>query len=236
MNFYSFINNRISPKSILIIFFSSTTILGQPKITIQDLTPSSIEKLQAFSKNNPGPFTIDVVPQKEWLAALTGFLATPFTALRNSLSFKNISLTLLSGALSLGWVSYLLCTYLIYKTYRVLKNVHSWANWCSDDDLLSDYDALYRKLDHHKRSRTTKKPTLTLMTLQQEKNLLTSYVRIDSFLRKHQVRNHFPHADRKTQVQITCAYAKLQKAEELLAVRKKECFKASEPLSKNKAH
>ena len=99
---------------ILIMLFFSTTIFSQPKITIQDLTPSSIEQLRSFSKNNPGPFTIDVVPQKEWLAAITGFVTTPFTALRNSLSLKNISLTLISGMLSLGWFSYLLCSYLIY--------------------------------------------------------------------------------------------------------------------------
>ena len=222
MNFYLLINFQISPKSTFTLLFLSTILHSQPKITVSDLAPSSIEQLHAFSKNNPGAFTIDVVPQKKWLVTMTGFVTAPFAAFRNAFSLKNVSLTLISGALSLGWVSYLLCAYVIYKTYRVIKNVHSWVNWCSDDDLLSDYDALYRKIDHHKRSRaSTKKPTLTRMTLHQEKDLLAAYLRLDAFLRAHSLRHHFPHAERTTQIQITSAYAKLQKAEELLSVRKK---------------
>ena len=208
---------------VLVCLTSPNALHSKPEFTIQNLLPESIEQLQEFSKNNPGELTIHLIPEKKWLAALTSFVTAPFTGLRNSLSFKNISLTLISGALSLGWISYLLCTYLIYKTYRVIKNIHSWVNWCSDDDLLSDYDALYRKFDQHKRARiATKKPTLNPMTLQQEKELLTSYLRLDLFLRTHTLRHHFPHADKQTQVQINCAYAKLQKAEELLTVRRKK--------------
>ncbi len=105
----------------------------------------------------------------------------------------------------------------MYKTALVLKNVHSWANWCSNDDLLSDYDALYRKFDHHTKRKIKKN---TSLTLQQEKDLLTLYLHLDTFLRAHHLRHHFPHAERATQIQITSAYAKLQKAEELLMLRK----------------
>ena len=131
---------------LLVCLTSYNALSAQPKITVHDLSPSSIKQLHEFSKNNPEGFTIHIVPEKKWLATMTSFVTTPFNALRNSLSFKNISLTLISGALSLGWITYLLCAYVIYKTYRVIKNVHSWVNWCSDDDLLSDYDALCQKL------------------------------------------------------------------------------------------
>ena len=221
MNFYSFIN-RIDPKVAFIMLFFPTIILCHPEITVPNLGPESIEQLHEFSKKNPGAFTIHLIPEKKWLETITGFVTAPFTALRSSLSFKNVSLTLISGALSLGWISYLLCTYLIYKTYRIVKNVHSWANWCSDDELLSDYDALYRKFDQHKRTRPSKKKhSFKLMTLQQEKELLTSYLRLDRFLKKHNLRHHFPYADKQTQRQINHAYAKLQKADELFTVRKK---------------
>ena len=221
MNFYLFIN-RIGPKVAFIMLFFPTTIFSQPKITIPDITPRTIEQLHAFLKSNPDGFTVDVVPQKKWLETMTGFITAPFTRIRNVFSLKNVSLTLLSGALSLGWISYVLCAYVIYKTCIVMKNVHSWVNWCSNDDLLSDYDALYRKIAYHKRSRsrTTKKSNLTLMTLQQEKELLTTYVRLDAFLRTHNLRHYFPHADARTHRHIKHAYKKLQKAEELLMLRK----------------
>jgi hypothetical protein len=208
--------------AFFVYLISSNVLCSKPKVTVPDLTPSSIAQLHSFSKNNPGPFTIEVVPQQKWMEAMAGFVIAPFTALRNALSLKNVSLTILSGALSLGWVSYLLCTYLIYKTYRLLKNVHSWVNWCSDDDLLSDYEALYRKINHHKRARNaTKNPSLMLITLQQEKELIASYLRLDSFLKAHHLRHYFPHAEKATHKQIERAYAKLQKAQELLTVRNK---------------
>ena len=207
--------------ALVVLLSPVSTVHSKPEITIQSLAPQSIAQLHEFSKNNPGAFTIHLIPEKKWLETITDFVTAPFTALCNAFSLKNVSLTLISGALSLGWISYLLCAYLIYKTYHVIKNVNSWVNWCSDDDLLSDYDALYRKFDLHKRTRiSTKKPSLRLMTLRQEKELLASYLRLDLFLRTHNLRHHFPHADTQTHKQINHAYAKLQKAEELLTVRK----------------
>jgi|GEM_PF-2991844 len=216
---FSFAVNGSRVISALFLMLVTTRLFTQPEITIGNLEPESIQQLHNFSKDNPGAFTIHLVPKKNWLAGMTDFVSGPFSALRNACSLKNISLTLISGALSLGWISYLFCAYLIYKTYLVIKNVNSWANWCSNDDVLSDYDALYKKFDHYKKMRaSTKKGSALSMTLHQEKELLGAYLRLDAFLNTHKIRHYFPYT-RATHIQIISAYAKLQKAETLLAVR-----------------
>jgi hypothetical protein len=218
---FSFAVNGIRVTSTLFLMFVTTRLFTQPEITIPNLEPESIQQLHKFSKDNPGAFTIHLVPKKKWLACMTDFVSGPFAAFRNACTLKNISLTLVSAGLSLGWISYLLCAYLIYKTYLVIKNVNSWANWCSNDDLLSDYDALYKKFNNYKRMRaSTKKSSTVLMTLHQEKELLGAYLRLDAFLNAHKIRHYFPYA-RGTHIQIISAYKKLQKIETLLAVRKK---------------
>lgn len=215
--------------NLIFLFLYSTSLHSYPAITINDLTPPSIEKLHLFSKANEGPFTIHVVPQKQWMERITGFLTSPFVALRNKLSLKNIGFTLFSATLSLGWISYLWCTYLIYKTYQLLKNAHSWVNWCSDDDLFSDEELLYQKIDWHQKKRSPHKhTTYTALTLQQEKRLLSLYLHIDSFLKTHQIRHYFPGANMPTHQRILSAYKKLQKAEELLTLRKKKTLSFAE--------
>jgi hypothetical protein len=205
------------------------TLQGSPEIIINDLTPASIDKLHTFASINKGPFTIHVIPPKQWLERVTGFLVSPFVALRNTLTLKNISLTLISGLMSLGWVSYLICAYLIYKTHGVLKNVHSWVNWCSDDELFLDEEVLYQKIEWHKRRRvSTTKENFPQMTLQQEKNLISQYLRLDSFLKIHGVRHYFPHTSPLIYKQLCVAYKKLQKAEELLTLRKKTLLSFAE--------
>jgi hypothetical protein len=148
---FSFAVNGNRLISTLLLMLVTTRLFTQPEITIPNLEPESIQHLHKFSKDNPGAFTIHLVPKKKWLACMTDFVSGPFSAFRNACTLKNISLTLVSAGLSLGWISYLLCAYLIYKTYLVIKNVNSWANWCSNDDLLSDYDALYKKFNKNAR-------------------------------------------------------------------------------------
>lgn len=189
--------HKVTILGLLFIFFC------EPLSASTEKTFYTPEEVRGFLEKNPTePCTIHFIPQKSWSEKISNFFTEPFTRLCNRMSFKKVSIAVISGALGLGWVSYLLCTYLIYKAYRAAKKVHSLIPWHEDNTVLSDYDAFYR--NPHRVS-----------TFEKEKHILKAYILVNTFLKKHQIRHHFPHAGDLTQADIKQAHEKLEKAAEL---------------------
>ncbi len=212
------IKNILVLSSLLLGYASSEcTQPTPPTLTVADFATQLPEVLK-FTRDNAGSgCTIHVVPETTWFSSLSGSLVAKWRGFSESFTLKNVGLSIVSGALSLGVVSYLLCAYVIYKVYRLAQTATSWINWCSDDELLLDDETLYEKLALH-RSRRRHLQRKNLLTLHQEKKLLSEYLTLDALLQTHGLRHYFPYTTLITKNDVQRAWQRLEKAH-LLGIR-----------------
>lgn len=200
-------------KEVLLLFSMSALYSESPEpvLTVPHFMTHFPEVLQ-FATNHAGEsYTIRVIPLKGWFSLVTEPLIKKWNNISECLTFRNIGVALVSSALSLGVVSYIICAYIIYKTYRLAKSATAWIHWCSDDELFLDDEELYKKIALHRSRRDrTHRPSLTL---QEEKLLLLQYRKIDTVLRTVGLRDTFPHKKILTKKFISQAEHKLQKLE-----------------------
>lgn len=214
-------------KSILVLKIIFLSILNlrcsqpppAPSITVPDLSSHLLNVLTFAHSNAGSPYTVYVIPEKSWLSHVTGMLSRQWHDLCTTFTLKNIGATLVSGVLSLGAVSYLLCAYVIYKVYHLVKDAAAWINWCSDDDLYLDDEVLYQKLALH-RNKRCRMPCKNRLTLHQEKGLLVQYKKLATILKNYHLIQYFPHQERITVQRIDRCLQKLEKAESLCSLDK----------------
>lgn len=189
---------------------------SNPTAIVPDLSDTSVTHLrELLSKNKTTPFVIHVQPDQSWYQACTTFFSQPYNAFAHHFTLASLAKKTCTAALSLGWISYVLCLYIIYRVYRLLSSAASWINWCSDDQLLlADDEALYQKLAAHRRS--SKKSAQSIQKeIAYEQGLLTTYFKIDTFLKKHKLRHFFPFSDEAFNDQLQTGYAKLVRIKNL---------------------
>lgn len=200
----------------------TTSYCSAPKITVSDFSPHTIEKLQVFSSLHKGPFTIEIMPDQSWAQSTKDFFTSKIQSVRDSLSFKNVCISTFAMLMSLGWVSYVICAYILYKGYCMVEHATSWLNWCSDDELLSlDQELLYQRLLDRKRSYiTTNDPVQSIASMLEairtEKTYIGYCIQIEQFLKKHTTNHFIPYANAVSENRLQSSYRKLVLAEEFL--------------------
>ncbi len=195
-----------------------------PKITVSDFSPTTIEKIQAFSSLHKGPFVIEINPNESWAQSIKDFFTTKIQTVRDSLSLKNVCFSTFALLMSLGWISYVICAYLLYKGYRLVETTTSWLHWCTDDELLLlDQELLYQRLLDRKRSYTvTNDPVASIASMldviRNEKICIAYCIQIQQFLKKHMTTNRFvPYTNAVSENRLEISYQKLVIAEQFLS-------------------
>ncbi len=216
------IKNTLALSCILFASYLSSSQL--PTITIPDLSAVSLEKALSFAKEQGGsPFRIEVIPQQSFLTSFTSYFSSKAQLIRNYFTLTSLAKKVAVTALSLGWISYLLCAYVIYKAFTLLQTVTAWVSWCTDDELLLASDEqMYRTLEmqlyrhHQKRGMIPDDLPSLINQLQEEERILTQYFALDTWLCRYKIRDFFPYASKHDRYCIEKAYQKLIVAKTLL--------------------
>jgi len=203
-----------------IVFFSlliacNVGLYGTAELTLPNLHQHLLQAVQFVEQNAGKPCTIHIAPETTWFSSLSGGIGRSWSKFSSHFTLKNIVVTGVSAALSMGCISSFMCCFVIYKAYRLLENKQAWSNWCSDEELLSDYEMMYRRFQAY-----NKRHTITeggRCSLQHEKEIIATYIYLDKLLRTHGLRRCFPHADKRMKQRVQQAHKKLQKVEGFLS-------------------
>ena len=183
-----------------------------PVITVSDLSAETVAKLHSFSDLHNGPFTINVAPFS-YSNSFYKLISSPFNALQNTFNAHTLVSSFFSFVLSFGWISYLVCSYIAYRVYCLIKQATSWSTWCSDEDLVkNDREYLLTLLKQRTllhRSKKNRTACDVKKELAKEELLLQRYCTLTTFLEKHGLLKFFPYVDTVTRKQAVLAYEKI---------------------------
>lgn len=190
-----------------------------PTITVTDLfSPETFEQLLVFNKtHSQHGYGIRVLPSPSLFVACKASLYKKYSSIASNFSAAGAGKAVAAVILSLGWVSYLLCAYVIYKAFKLLRTINSWVNWCIGDDL----DAARTKDFHkklQKRLSQTRGPgqeKKSLQALYEEERIVRCYLSIDTFLRARNLRTYFPFWQEKYRKKMNKAHANMMQVQSL---------------------
>lgn len=171
-----------------ILFFFFCMKLYAPTIQITDLSQKNIETLREYQKNNPGPLIVKIEGEQTILQSLLEwgewiFGQTEKTGHMDGWFFIK---PILQGIMGGAFVSYGAIFYIIYRAYRLLKTVGSWAysaDKTNDEELI-----LYIRQIQTKTSQK-----YHLQEIKKEKNILEQYFKIHRYLCRWRIRKFFPY-------------------------------------------
>lgn len=199
------------------LFFLVQHIIGTvPVIEINNFSEKNIEALFNFHKLHADKeYHIKVIPQSSFISRYGSFFTKKYEIFTSYLTFASFGKIFCAGALSLGWISYILCAYIIYRIFKLLKKIDSWIGWICDDTLLIyDDELLWENMSYYHK-RNTIFIFLNEIDLDEEKFLLEKYFLVDRLLKKYRLRHIFPYHDKINQQKIRNAYITLQQMKKL---------------------
>ncbi len=116
-----------------------------PVITVPNLLPETLAKVQVFSELHNAPFLVHVVPAT-YSKSLLEYMFTPAIKLHESFNGYAFVKNVFSFAMSFGPLSYLLCAYILYRGYAFLRKSSEKHSFFKND-----HEYLMYLLQKHKK-------------------------------------------------------------------------------------
>ncbi len=211
------IKNIHVPSFFLLLCMLQSIFPAVPVIEVDNLfSQKNFEAVVAFHKlHGNKEYSIKVVPQSSFFSSYTSFCTEKYAAFTSCFNLSSLGKTVCAGALSLGWISYVFCAYIIYRAFNLLKKIDSWIGWICDDTLLIyDEEIIWQNV-----YRCPQKIDLLIFCahedLDEQQLILERYFIVDRLLRKYNLRNAFSRNDELNQQKIRKAYVALQRIQNI---------------------